>query len=730
MQEKGYLRLQYKDYSVWQASSNQQAEFREQEAYWLKLYCGEIPVLQLPIDYPRPVVRSFAGSLTSFEISADEAGMLKEVALSEGATMFMVLLAIFNILLSKLSSQEDIIVGIPIAGRRHADLEKIIGMFVNTLALRSFPVGEKTFREFLKELKERTLKAFENQEFQFEDLVERVSVNRDTSRNPLFDIMFVLQNTEADEISPPGEEQYDHKQQTSKFDLTLNAVEYGSVIGFIVEYCTKLFSRETIEKIIRYFKKIVSAVISSPRGKIWEIDIISEEEKEQVLYQFNHTRVEYPTDKTLHQLFEEQAASSPGKIAVIFQDSQLTYNELNGKSNRLAGLLRKKGVKPGNIVGILLDRSLEMIVSILAILKSGGAYVPLDTQYPVERIKYILADSEVGIVLSRRDLLGNLKFGEGEDVIILNVEELYQGESLNPEMINRSNDAAYIIFTSGSTGAPRGVIIEHSSAVNLVFCQRRRFQISEEERILQFSSISFDASVEQIFISLSSGAGLVLIGIEDLLDEKTFEAFVSCYCITHMHAVPSFLQTISLKESYQLKRVIAGGDICPISLAQEWYHVCDFYNEYGPTETTVTSTEILVEKLDSSMVQLPIGKPLDNTTVYILDCWEKSVAINVVGELYIGGQGVGRGYLNHVELTAEKFKINPFSEGERFYRTGDLCRWVGNGNIEFVGRIDYQVKIRGYRIELGEIENGLLKHPRVKDLKINIYTVILSRMEN
>ncbi len=725
-EELPLLRIQYKDFSQWQNSEREQEKIKSQEKYWLKEFEGEIPVIALPIDYPRPAIQNFTGGSTRFEISADATGMLKRIALSEGSTLFMVLLAIFNILLSKLSSQEDIIVGTPIAGRQHADLEKIIGMFVNTLALRNFPVGEKTFREFFKEMKERTLDAFENQGYQFEDLVEKVSLNRDTGRNPLFDVMFVLQNIgenkgEAqttgfeNEMSPSGEEQYGYKQQTSKFDLTLNAVEYGSGIGFIVAYCTKLFSKETIEKFSGYFKKTVLSVISSPGKKIWEIDIISEEEKEQALYKFNHTRVEYPTDKTLHQLFEEQAAGTPGKIAVIFQDSQLTYNELNGRSNRLAGLLREKGVKPGNIVGILLDRSLEMIISILAILKSGGAYAPLDPQYPMERIKYILDDSKARILLSRRDLPGKLKFGQREDVSILDVEEITGGENLNLAKINRCNDVAYIIYTSGSTGAPRGVMIEHYSAVNLVFCQRRRFQISEQERILQFSSISFDASVEQIFISLCSGAALVLIGKEALLDEKTFEAFVARYCITHIHAVPSFLKTISLEKRYELKRVIGGGDICPISLAQQWYHVCDFYNEYGPTETTVTSIEILVENLDCSMVQLPIGKPLDNTTVYILDRGEKPVPIHVMGELYIGGAGVGRGYLNHVDLTAKKFKTNPFSEGGRFYQTGDLGRWLPDGNIEFLGRIDHQIKIRGYRIELGEIEGQLLKHPRVKE---------------
>ncbi|MGD2087187.1 MAG: amino acid adenylation domain-containing protein, partial [Candidatus Aminicenantes bacterium] len=724
------IRIQYKDFSQWQMSEQEKESLEQQEKYWLKEFAGDIPVLELPTDYPRPAFQGFAGHTVPFELGIKKTSSLKKYALEKGVTLYMVLLASFNVLLSKLSGQEDIVIGTPVLGRRHADLEKIIGMFVNTLALRNYPEAGKTFAEFLVEVKEKTLNAFENQEYPFEELVDRWAVSRDISRNPMFDIMFAMQNLEAEarpgdtreEIPAPAQNSYQYEDNTAKFDMTLTAVEVDEKLLFTFSYSTSLFKKEKIERFISYFKKIIGNILVNPGLKLSGLEILSEEEKQRILVEFNDTAGEFPRNKTLQELFEEQVKKTPHHMSVILNDSQITYDELNRQSNRLARLLREKGVKPGDIVGILLERSLEMLVTIIAVLKSAGAYVPLDPQYPAERIIYILADTGTRLLLSWRQLSGLLEF-PGE-ILFLDErdEEEYDGDGnekngWNLELVNKPGDTAYIIYTSGSTGTPRGVMIQHGAVVNLAMGQKRHFQITGSERILQFSSISFDASVEQIFIALFSGAALVLIRKEDLLDEERFAAFLSRYSITHLHAVPSFLTGLHRRDSYPLKRVIAGGDVCPVSLARHWYQVCDFYNEYGPTETTVTSIQMLVNHLDDSMTQLPIGKPVTNTVLFILDRCQKPIPIGVPGELYIGGDGVARGYLNHVELTADKFKNNPFSDNksERFYRTGDLACWLMSGDIEFLGRMDYQVKIRGYRIELGEIENRLIQWSEIKE---------------
>ncbi len=743
--QSGSLRIQYKDYTQWQDSEMVKENIKRQELYWLNEFAGEIPVLNLPTDYTRPAIQSFEGDSLNFAIDRINYQALKKYAREKGVTLFMLLLAITHIWLSKLGGQEDIIIGTPIAGRRHEDLLGIIGMFVNTLPLRNYPKGEKTFAEFLQEVRTRTLAALENQEYPFEDLVEKVPTERDISRNPLFDVMFTLENFDADddtdagtrgrtgtEIEKPDEtrRKQDIKNWAiSKFDLSLNCTDSGEHLLFSIEYCTKLFKHELIERFIAFFQEIVSSISKRPSQELRQIEIISEAEKKQVLRDFNETGAEFPNDKTLHQLFDWQVIRTPDKVALIYNNRQLTYRELNKKSHRLAQVLKEKRVKPGDIVLILLNPSLDIIVSILAVLKSGGAYVPLDPQYPGDRIKYIMNDSHARLLLYRENISQQFEFA-GEVLNLADIkDDVYEdktGDTVMTDHTGGPRDTAYIIYTSGSTGRPRGVLVRHSSVVNLVFYQIKYFQIKETERILQSSSISFDASVEQIYISLLSGAALVLVDKADLLDGERFETIVSSYSITHIDAVPSFLNTIYLKKPYQLKQIVAGGDICPLSLAREWEHKCDFYNIYGPTETTVTSTEMLVKTSDS-MNQVPIGKPIANTKIYILDRWEKPVPPGMEGQIYIGGDGVAMGYLNHVELTAEKFVISPsiFSPtdqcpmtNDRLYKTGDLARWLPDGNIEFLGRIDHQVKIRGYRIELGEIENILSNHYEVKEVLV------------
>jgi amino acid adenylation domain-containing protein len=778
------LKISYKDYSRWH---NKEKEYiKHQEEFWTREFRGEISVLELPTDNARPGVFSFEGQRVRFQLEDKITNALNQLAREQDATLYMVLLAIYNIWLSKICGQEDIIVGSPIAGRRHADLEEIIGMFVNTMALRNYPAGEKNFTDFLREVRTGTLTALENQDYQFEDLVEKVAINRDLSRNPLFDVMFVLQNTGISKVDIPGLKLKRCELETgiSKFDLTFNCEEVEESLFFTVEFRTKLFTISTIQKFIDYFKKIVAGVLDNKDIRIREIEILSEKEQRQLLYDFNDTAARYPKDKTIHQLFESRVERVPENIAIIGPDPgkqhvHLTYNQLNKTSNQLAYVLKEKGVQPDTIVGIMIKRSIDMIIGILGILKAGGAYLPLDPDYPEGRIKFILSDSSAKVLVKTSSLADEgkkVRRIEGKKILLEEVFETPSSSSTLPPFhpsTLRGSSLAYVIYTSGSTGKPKGVLVEQASVVNLAFSQKERFNINNHDRILQFSSICFDASVEQIFIALFSGAVLVLIDKNTLLGISNFEAFIFRHGITHLHAVPSFLSNMSLNRvsTSPLKRVIAGGDICPASLVEKWNSYCDFYNEYGPTETTVTSIEMRFEHVDEALTRVSIGRPIHNTTVYLLDRWLYLVPLGFVGELYIGGDGVARGYLNQPELTAEKFCLrrpgalfektapgprkNFLSEGTRelaplvpgknymqprshasmpsphhpinpishsphspTYRTGDLARWLPEGDLEFIGRIDHQIKIRGFRVELGEIENCMLSCDRVKEAAV------------
>ncbi|MGD2093331.1 MAG: amino acid adenylation domain-containing protein, partial [Candidatus Aminicenantes bacterium] len=617
-----------------------------------------------------------------------------------------------------------------------------------------------------------TLGAFENRDYPFEELVRHLVKEREVGRNPLFDVMFTLQDLDIAFIPLPGltVTPLEYDMGISKFDLTIIGEKAGDKMLFKVEYRTRLFKETTIKRLLGYFKTIVIQMMGVPGICIRDIELMPAEEKEEILSGFNDTGVDYPAHKTIYQLFAEQAQGWQDRIAVSGPAvgarfiASISYRALTEISHQQARLLGKTGVKPEVIVGLMLEPSLEMIIAILGILRAGGAYLPIDPDYPEERIKYMLKDSGVKILVTVPGL--SEKF---EKLLIANCQLLIvncqggktpscpQHLSTAPATAVSSSSAstltstltwqvspanlAYIIYTSGSSGKPKGVMVEHSSVVNLAFAQKRRFNIDRHDRILQFSSICFDASVEQIFIALFNGAALILINKDTLLDIDKFASFLSSRLITHLNAVPSFLNQIELQEGkgYSLKRIISGGEVCPVSLAVKLSYFCDFYNQYGPTETTVTSIALMIEneELEGTLPRLPIGRPIDNTVVYVLDKWKKPVCLGVVGELYIGGAGLARGYLNNPELTAEKFVLAhsswliadrktmkvpvkfpmsyQLSAISYIYRTGDLARWLPDGNIEFFGRMDQQVKIRGFRIELGEIENQLLVMEEIKD---------------
>ncbi|HLP57996.1 MAG TPA: amino acid adenylation domain-containing protein, partial [Candidatus Deferrimicrobium sp.] len=624
-----------------------------------------------------------------------------------------------NILLSRLGRQEDIIVGMPTAGRRHADIQQVIGMFVNTLALRNFPRVNKTFRDFLSEVKQTTLNAFENQEYPFENLVEKVVGNRDQGRNPLFDVMLVLQNLENVEIEIPGLllKPYEFQSKISKFDLTLIAVENGSNVVFTIEYCTALFKEETIKRFIRYFKKLLLSVLGKPGRKIVEIEIIPGEERRRILYDFNKTEYEYPERKTIHGLFEEQVEKAPDYIAVFghgrtrtnSDDNMfITYEELHERSGGLARLIIKKGVQVGDIVAIMVERSIEMIATMLAVLKSGGAYLPIDPLYPRERIDYMLKDSRARILINKSEIR-NTKFEfRASDLI--------------------SSNIAYIIYTSGSTGRPKGVLVRHEGFINLIYYHRKIYGEAPGIKISQVANSGFDAMAFEVWPCLASGAALYIVGEETRLNPVKMKQWLieKEIDISFQPTVMAeqLLDEVWAEEGVALKILRTAGDKLTRYPARKYPF--KLYNLYGPTEDTVwtTWTEVPVKP---EIGGLPtIGKPIGNHRIYITGPNLEILPLNVPGELCIGGVGLAAGYLNRPELTAERFIhfhhlsfiIQHSNSNSNLYRTGDLARWLIDGNIEFLGRIDGQVKLRGFRIELGEIENRLVSHDDIKEAAV------------
>ncbi len=788
------LRLQYRDYAQWQQSPEQQFLIKQQEAYWLKEFSDELPVLELPADYPRPTIQSFAGDTAGFVLDATATQSLKKLGENTNATLFMTILAVLQVLLAKLSGQEDIIVGTPIAGRRHDDLKKIIGMFVNTLPLRSCPAGEKTFTAFLHETKNCTLEALENQDYQFEDLVEKVKVSRDTGRNPVFDVLFNFLDRDNINNAPGIKDQplYQYKKNTAKFDLTLTVLNRQEDLLCSFEYCTRLFTPKTIDRITGYFKKIFDSIFENPGQKLSEIEIITAEEKSQILYEFNDTDVHYPKDKTLNQILAEQVERTPDNIAIIGPSvsvgvfvgainqsplHQITYKELNQKSNQLAYELKEKGIKPDTIVGIMMERSIDMIIGILGILKASGAYLPIDPDYPPERINYMIADSNTKFLVTTPGLTGKIK-----KLLIVNCQLLIVNEKLPgcpginnpPKEANSVNNyqltidnlqlecsnLAYVIYTSGTTGKPKGVLIRHLSVVRLMVNDKFFFDFNENDVWTLFHSACFDFSVWEMYGALIYGGKLVIVPKILAQDTERFLELLKEKQVTVLNQTPPAFYQLAHQELKQprkelnIRTIIFGGEALAPARLRQWkqkYPTTKLINMYGITETTVHSTLKEITKNEIETNTSNIGKPIPTLKVYLMDMYLKPVPIGVAGELWAAGPGTARGYLNRPELTAEKFcHQQPWGstlfEGTRglapllftgtgknhlpqhspqypipplphfpIYRSGDLARWLHDGNIEFLGRIDQQVKIRGFRIEPGEIENRLSTHPDVKE---------------
>jgi len=736
------LKLRYKDYSVWQNRLLQLGEWREQEGYWKKLFEEEIPALSLPVDFQRPLIQAFEGGAVGFETGAGETTALKRIASERGMTPYMMILSLYYVFLSKVSGQEDIVVGAPVAGRTHAELECIIGMFVNTLALRNSPTAGKTFDEFLAEIKQRTLDAFGNQDYPFDALVERLGAAGDLSRNPLFDVMFVMQNMEIPEIRVPGLifAPYPTENRVSQFDLTLSAVEEGDKIHFSFKYCSKLFKEETIRRFTGYFKKIISAVLESPRTRIAEIEIISDEEKKHILYDFNDTSYPYPGDKTIHRVFEEQVERTPDHVGLVGDVGHvrpvgpvgLTYRQLSEQSDRMAGLLIEKCVLADNIIGIMMERSIDMIIGIFGILKSGGAYLPIAPDYPQERIDYMLKDSGAKLLAVANELEGKkVRRWEGEKVFLESI--LYDSNHLKgrPRRGLHHSNLAYVIYTSGSTGKPKGVAVENHSVINRLNWMQRAYPIGEKDRILQKTPVVFDVSVWELFWWSFYGAQLYLLKPGEEKDAGAISEAINNNRITTLHFVPSMLAVFldyletdgDTGKSKSLRRVFSSGEALTSPQVENFNRLLNrnngtrLINLYGPTEATV---DVSYFNCPAGEIpgNIPIGKPIDNIQLYIVDKDMHLQPVGIPGELCIGGAGLAGGYLNRPELTAEKFiKYRSYKSYKTyiFYKTGDLARWLADGNIEFLGRIDFQVKVRGYRIEPGEIENFLRRCDGIKE---------------
>ncbi|MEH2333119.1 amino acid adenylation domain-containing protein [Nostoc sp.] len=734
------LPVHYVDFAASQQQWLQKEALHEQLSYWVQQLQGAPRVLELPTDHPRPPVQTFRGATYSFEISNELSVALNKLSQQQGTTLFMTLLAAFQTLLWRYTSSDDIVVGSPIANRNRAEVEGLIGLFVNTLVLRTSLVGNPTFKEVLNRVREMALGAYVHQDLPFELLVEELQPQRDLSHAPLFQVMFVLQNAPMSDLKLPGMtlSTLAIESGSAKFDLTLEMAETAQGLFATLEYSTDLFEESTISRIAGHLQSLLQGIVANPQGRLSELPLLTEPEKHQLLVEWNDTKSEYPQEQCIHELFEAQVKETPNAIAVVFEDEQLTYSELNARANQLAHYLRTLGVKSEVLVGICIERSLLMVIGLLAILKAGGAYVPLDPSYPQERLAFMLQDSQPKVLLIQQQLVESLPTHTAKVVCLdSNWEIISQHTQENPASNLSLDNLAYVIYTSGSTGQPKGAMNSHRGICNRLLWMQSTYQLTASDRILQKTPFSFDVSVWEFFWPLITGARLVVAQPEGHRDTNYLVNLILQEQITTLHFVPSMLQAFleakGLEKCHSLKRVMVSGEALPVQLQQHFFNQLDaqLHNLYGPTEAAVDVTFWQCKNSSTNQKTIPIGRPIANIHIYLLDKYLNPVSVGVTGELYIGGVGVARGYLNRPDLTAEKFIPNPFQRGregkedqssnsERLYKTGDLARYLPNGEIEYIGRIDHQVKVRGFRIELLEIEAFISQYPAVRETVLTV----------
>ncbi|QIW80197.1 non-ribosomal peptide synthetase [Bacillus tequilensis] len=730
------LPIQYKDYAVWQEGFKKGDAYQTQETHWLKQLEGELPVLDLPADHTRPPVRSFAGDKVSFTLDQEAASRLHKLARENGSTLYMVLLAAYTALLSRLSGQEDIIVGSPIAGRPHKDLEPILGMFVNTLALRTRPEGGKPFVQYLQEVRDTALEAYEHQDYPFEELVDKLQLTRDMSRNPVFDAMFILQNMEKQdvELEEVTVRHANFAQHISLFDITLLATETDGALCCELEFSTEVFLKSTIKRWAAHFSEFLHAAISNPETRLSQINILSEKEKQKILTEFNKTQVEFSQkDVAFHRIFEARAEETPEHIAVIDDETEISYRLLNEKANRLARTLqRRKGKRP--TVAVLAKRSIDAVVGVLAVMKAGGVYIPIDSHYPKARIEYILRDSGADILLLQQELkylIPNSPESEMSN-ICLDDEASYEENGCNLNLSPVPDDAAYIIYTSGTTGAPKGVIVTYRNFTHAALAWRQIYGLDRKPvRLLQIASFSFDVFSGDLARTLTNSGTLIVCPDEKRLEPAEIYKIMSDKRITMMESTPALIIPV-MEYIYrnqlklpELNILVLGSDMVKAqdfkTLMERFGQSMRIINSYGVTEATIDSSFY-----ETSMGEewtgdnVPIGSPLPNVRLYVLSQTDQIQPIGVAGELCIGGAGVAKGYHNKPDLTQIKFTENPFVPGERLYRTGDRACLLPNGMIRLLGRMDYQVKINGYRIETEEIESVLLQTELAREAAVTV----------
>ncbi|ACK73821.1 amino acid adenylation domain protein (plasmid) [Gloeothece citriformis PCC 7424] len=718
------LPIQYADFTVWQHQWIQGEILEEQLAYWTEKLT-DLPMLSLPTIRSRETLQTHQGSTLSFTLPSELSTALQKLSQQENVTLFMTLLAGFQVLLQRYTHQDDLVVGTDIANRNQPQTEGLIGFFVNLLVLRTDLSGNPNFIELLSRVREVTLEAYTHQDLPFEKLVEVLQPDRYGSQaSPLFQVLFVLQNVPLTTLELPGVElqPLELANQKAKFDLSLIMEETPTGIQGKWEYNQDLFAPEMIAQMSQHFQNILSSAVEFPNLPITQLSFLSPQERQKLLFDWNQTTRDYPLNKCIHQLIEEQVQKTPNAIAIIFEDHQLTYRQLNERANQLAHHLQTLGVAPDVLVGICLERSLEMLIGLLGILKAGGAYIPLDPAYPPERIAYMIDDSQMSVIVTQKKCLHCLP-KKTIDIVYLESDRdsFSQYNTHNPISKIQSNHLAYVIYTSGSTGKPKGVQITHQSVTNFLMAMRQTPGLNETDILLAVTTISFDIAVLELYLPLIVGAKTVIVSREIALDGLQLSKVLAQTGATILQATPATWQMLlstGWEGNSQLK-ILCGGEALPQKLAQRLVSKsASVWNLYGPTETTVWATIHPVEPhQDDHRLIESIGHPIANTQIYILDTQLQPVPVGIKGQIFIGGVQVARGYLNRPQLTNDRFISNPFSDdpNARLYKTGDLGRYLPDGNIEYLGRIDHQVKLRGFRIELGEIEATLTKHPLVQE---------------
>ncbi|HEY0738042.1 MAG TPA: amino acid adenylation domain-containing protein, partial [Herpetosiphonaceae bacterium] len=718
------LPIQYADYAVWQRAWLQGEVLQQQLSYWRQQLQGSVP-LDLPTDRPRPSISESTGTHLALRLSAELSAGLQSLSQRLGATLFMTLLAAWQTLLHRYSGQTDISVGSPIAGRVRPELEDLIGFFVNTLVLRTDLSGSPTFADLVSRVRQVALGAYAHQDLPFEQIVDAVQPERDLSRTPLFQVMFVLQNTPRAAIETPDLqlEPLEIEKQSALFDLTLTMIETPAGLVGALEYRTDLFDAATIERMAGRFQTLLAAIVADPQQRIDRLPLLDAAEQQAMLSAWNTTEQPYPHDLCLHDLVAAQARRTPEAVALIFGDERLAYGELDRQANQLAHHLQKLGVGPDVRVGVCLDRSIDVVVSLLAVLKAGGCYVPLDPTYPSERLAFMLDDARAGVLLTSESLVAALPMF-GNTIVCLDRDQAQIASQplTSPAADVQPANLAYMIYTSGSTGRPKAVMVAHQAICNHLHWRQHAYPLGATDRFLHKASFSFDISVWECFAPLIAGAALVLASGEEAQSSQALVKLIADEQVTMFHAGPALLRLLldepRIAECRAVRHVFSGGEQLTLDLKQRcltrlgW---ATLHHQYGPTEACVDATVWTCAR-DEAEATIPIGRPIANTQAYILDAQMQPVPIGVAGELYLGGLGLARGYHQQRALTATQFVPDPFGRapGARLYKTGDLARYRADGAIVFLGRVDFQVKLRGFRVELGEIEAVLATHPAVQ----------------